>query len=438
MSSVDNFFEPTGGRNNTFNLGGHSKIDGVRFTAAEFRHILQNSAYDRLVLVNDVSDFPDPVNGIITLEDDKAYLIDGDINIGENRIVCGANNAIWGLSAEISYLHNTLAGQPMITANRTLNCYFVTFYVSGSGASCLNLDATASPVANNAIDWAFVNFSGGDVGTITGYSNAIFETIGTIDKTDIGLPALGNSFVFDGNMDSVVFTNSLLTASGSGNSAVTLSATLTLSRRFRATNCAIVAVNSAVGLDFVSGATVPSEGVILSNTNLSGNGTLLSGIDFQNDEARFDGCRGIQNTYAAAQFSMLGNATATVINTVGVAEKVAGTTTLSTESNLFEQVSNNEIRYIGALSRLADITFTASLSAGNNNRIGLYVAKNDTPIDISENYETTDSGGRLSNISAQLLTAVEFGDTFSAYVENDTSTSNVTVENLNGKIRAFQ
>ena len=97
------------------------------------------SEYQSMVVVKGVSDFPDPVDNVITLTDHTAYLIDGDIDIGANRLVGGINTAIIGHTPEVSFLHNNLAGEALITSQETLTLYRLTLYVEGSGASILDL-----------------------------------------------------------------------------------------------------------------------------------------------------------------------------------------------------------------------------------------------------------------------------------------------------------
>lgn len=42
--------------------------------------------------VQSLADFPVPVANIITLDDNAAYLINGNVDISPNRIVCGIRN----------------------------------------------------------------------------------------------------------------------------------------------------------------------------------------------------------------------------------------------------------------------------------------------------------------------------------------------------------
>lgn len=384
---------------------------------------------NNLVYVRSVSDFPTPVSGVITLEDYHAYFIDGDINIGENRIQCGLSNCIYGYSAEISFLHNTLDSAALFTSSETVSFYQITFYVSGTGASILDLDGSTSVSDNQALDWQFVNFSGGDIGTIKDYGNAIFNTIGVIDRSGGGLPSLGDGFIFDGEIETVAITDSLLVA-GNGQTAITVPSTATITRRLRLTDCAVVAFGTGAGIDFNASASVPDEGFVLNNVNFSGGSTYLGGLDYTSDKARFFGCRGIQNTYAAGHYTMQGNATATTIAATGTPVKVAGTTTLDTLTQKFSH-TDNRLTYTGSLERLMKVTATLSLSSGTNNQIGIYIAKNGTEIDTSETYITANSSGRLENGTVQTISLCQATDYFEVWVENNTTITDITVEDLN-------
>lgn len=384
---------------------------------------------NNLVYVRTVSDFPAPVSGVITLEDFHAYLIDGDVNIGENRIVCGINSCIYGYSSEISYLHNTLDSQALVTSDETLSLYKITLYTAGTGASILDLDGSTSSTDNQALDWQFVNFSGGDVGTIKDYDNAIFSIIGFIDRSAGGFPAIGTGLTFDGTIDTIAITDSLL-VSGTGQTAITIPSTATINRRFRMTDCAVVAFSGGVGIDFSTSSSVPNEGYVLNNVNFSGGSTYLSGFDYTYDETRFAGCRGIQNTYAVGHYTMQGNATATTIASTGTPVKVAGTTTVDSLTQKFAH-TDNRLTYAGSLDRLMKVTATLSLTSGNNNQIGIYIAKNGTEINTSETYITANSSGRLENGAVQTISLCETGDYFEVWVENNTATTNITVEDLN-------
>ena len=247
------------------------------------------TTYDTLIFVESVADFPAPSNSIISLADEVTYLIIADVDIGDNRIVCGARTVIIGFSPENCLVHNTLANEPLITATQTIKISNVTLYVEGAGATILDLDAATSPSSNNALDWQYVNFSGGDIGTIANYDNAIFDTFGIIDKSADGLPAIGDGFIFDGTLGTVAFTNSFfgLFDGANSNTAITVPNTANFTRRLRLNDCAIVAIGSNTGITVDAGATIAGEGFILESVSFSGGGTYLGGIDETDDRALF-------------------------------------------------------------------------------------------------------------------------------------------------------
>lgn len=387
--------------------------------------------FEKLVIVNSLDDFPEPVGGVITLANDTAYFIDGSVGIGSNRIQCGIRATIFGVSPEISYLHNTMDDQPLLTANETVSLWRITLYTAGSGtATILDLDGSTATQNDVALDWQFVNFSGGDVGTIKDYGNAIFNTIGFIDKSADGLPALGDGLIFDGTIGTVAFTDSIFVVGGSGNTAITVPATATLTRRIRLSQCAVVAFSSAVGVDVSASATIPDEGFILQGVNFSGGSTYLGGLDYTSDTSRFEGCRGITNTYAAANYYMHGNATVTTISADNTPVKVAGTTTNASITQKYTH-TDNRATYDGSLTRLSKIIVTLSLSSGTGDKIGVYIAKNGTPIDASETYITANASGRVENGTCQTIDVTSTGDYYEVWVENFDATNNITVEDMN-------
>lgn len=428
MSNVDNYFDQAGSDgNNEFNIYGNVDMNGRVLSADEFRKKV--IGLDNTISVNSVDDLPTPINNVITLEDEVNYAFDSDVGIGENRIQAGVRNTIFGRSPETSFLNNTLDGEPLLTANETTSLWRITLYTSGVGASNIYLDGSTSTQNDVALDWQFVNFSGGDVGTIKDYGNAIFNTIGFIDKSADGFPAFGDGLIFDGIIGTIGFTDSIFTISGAGKTAIKVPATATLTRRIRLSECAVVALDGAVGIDVSEIATIPNEGFVLNDINFAGNGTYLGGLDYTSDIARFEGCRGITNTYAAAYLSMQGNVTATVIDVQGDPEKVAGATTPSTINQKFDH-SDGRLTYTGSLTRAFKVDVNCSLSSGNNDNIGLYISQNGTVIPETELYDTTDAGGALSNVSIQGIVLLETGDYIEPYVENDSSTVNITVSDL--------
>ena len=127
---------------------------------------------------------------------------------------------------------------------------------------------------------------------------------------------------------------------------------------------------------------------------------------------------------------MTNNATVTTISVTNTPVKALGTTTANTINQKFTH-TDNRLTYVGALIRDFQVTATVSLSSGNNNVIGVYVAKNGVVISSSEMYSTTSSGGKAESITCQTILELNENDYVEIWVENNTAVTDVTTEYLN-------
>ena len=133
---------------------------------------------------------------------------------------------------------------------------------------------------------------------------------------------------------------------------------------------------------------------------------------------------------------MLNNATATTISASATPTKVLGTTIANAINQKFSH-SNNRLTYTGGLLRDFQVSVTTSLTSGNNNVIGVYVAKNGAIITESEMYGTTSSSGRAESISCQTILEMQENDYIEIWVENNTATQDITVEYMNVIIKSL-
>lgn len=380
--------------------------------------------YNKIVMVNTLADFPAPVSNVITLAANTMYEIVNAVDLGSNRLVCSQNTFITGLNSEISSLTATLgSGVAMITSNWSIPIENITLSVSGAGAKILDLDASAN--AGSAIDWENVNFNGGIIGTIIGYSNAIFTECAVLNAS--------GGFTFDGTIGTIAFSETLFSGLTAG-TYITLPVTANITRRIRVVYSSIV-VTTGNGIDVSTSATIPTEGFILDTVNFSGGGTYLAGLTYTSDKSLFTNCRGITNTTAVGYYTMLNNATATTILAVDTPVKVAGTTTNSSITNKFTH-SNNRLTYTGALTRVFEVSAIMTVTSTANNEIGLYIAKNGTVITESETYLTANAGGKFENGAIQCLTELATNDYIEIFVENATGANNITVEFLSVTVQA--
>lgn len=373
-----------------------------------------------IVNVASKADLPPASGGVITLANDTVYTFLGSIDLLGDRIVCGTGNMIRGTSSETSFLSSTgLSSDPLIYTNATLPLRDITLVDADVGID-VNSDDSGT---NIALDWAGVNFSGCTTSAVFGnISNFIFS---------IGAVLAGGSFRFEGDVDTIGIQSSLFVGDGgSGENLIELTSTANVTRRFRVIYSAFVAFGSTTAVSVDPAASILDEGYILDSCNFSGGGTYLSGVDSMDNKALFINNVGIDNSADISQYYMNGNTTATVITTQGTAVKAAGASTSSSVTSKFTN-TDNRATYDGALTRFFKVSATVSVQSGNNNQIGVYVAKNGAVIPESEVYGTASGTGRKENIVVQTLVELSDTDFIEIWVENDSSTANITVTDMN-------
>lgn len=382
---------------------------------------------DGIQFVNEAKDFGPSVGGVITLEAGKTYYVIGDIDLKGDRLEAGGIITLVGTSSETASITSTgLAdGTPLLTSRYTIPVRFITFKDVHTG---IYIDDDGGANAPLAVDWFGVNFNNvtvvGEVGTV---DNFIYDTGALLSSQGLS---------FTGTAGTIGFSNSLFAGDGSAANILEIAASATITRRFRVIYSSIVAFGSAVGINASTSATIPVEGYILDTVNFSGGATYTSGVTFSDNKSRWDECRGINNSAAISAYYMNGNATATTISVIGDTYKVAGTTTSASITQKFTN-TDNRATYTGAIKRDFKVTAVLSVQSGNNNQIGLYIAKNGVVLPESEIYVTTNAAGRAEGGVCQTIVGMNENDYIEVFAENDTSTSNVTVTELNVIVEAL-
>lgn len=372
-----------------------------------------------LKLITNKDDFPQPSEGnVISLEDGVTYVVFGTVDLEGRRLSSSGVVTITGYGPESSWIKSTglSAESPLLQATNTV----ALSQISLEHAYILDLDATGQSEA--ALDWFGVNFRNatGQVGTVANYNNFIGNLIGFLNSGGLTL---------DGTFGTVGFSDTLFD-NASGLTSITFASTLVISRRFRATNCAFVSLSGETAIEYVSGATIPTEGLILNRCNFSGGGTYLTGITYQSNVARWNGNRGIANSANYAQYTMSGNETVTTVSQ-NVFTKVLGTTSAGEVVEKFNVTDvSNRATYLGSLSGEYKIDAVISFTSGTNNVIAFRVTKNGTTIASSESRSTA-NGTRNENIVVMAISELQTNDYIEIFVTNTTNSQNVTVTDLN-------
>jgi hypothetical protein len=372
------------------------------------------------IFVSSINDLPTAISGVITLEDDKTYYITTTVDLNGSRLVGGSNTTILGASSENSILTSTGlgVGVPLFSSIYTTP---IRNLAINDVDTAFSFDGSTNP-NDMALDWTGVNFVNvPNVGTIKDASNFIF---------DKGAFLNSKGLKFDGTIGTIGFGNSLFSGDGLAGNLLEILSTATITRRFRIIYSSVVAFGSTIGINVDASASILVESYILDTVNFSGGSTYLSGVTVSDNKTLFVNCKGIQNTEEISQYYMNANATTTVIASTGVAVKALGTTTSSLVTQKFTN-TDNRATYNGALTRFFKVVATLSVESGNNNQIGVYIAKNGTLLSESEVYGTTSGTGRAENIVVQTLVELVENDYIEIFVENSSSATNILVTDLN-------
>lgn len=371
--------------------------------------------------INDLTDLPTAISGVITLEANKTYYFTTTVDLLGSRLVCEQNTVILGSSSENSILTSTGLDplEYLIYSDYTLPIRHITIKDVTFGVGINISGAGVQPIA---LDWTGVNFSGCSFNLVCGNIGNFILSKGAV----LG----GGKMYFLGSVDTIGIDNSLFAGSGGAESLIELSASCVVNRRFRIIYSSFVAFGSTTAIEVNTSATIANESYILDTINFSGGGTYLSGVTVTDNKTLFVNCKGIENTAEISQYYMNGNATATTISAVSTPVKISGTTTSASVTQKFTN-TDNKAEYIGSFTRFFKVTATLSVTSGNNNQVGIYIAKNGTIINESEVYGTTSGSGRAENIVVQTLVQLSTNDYIEIFVENATATNNVTITDLN-------
>ena len=373
--------------------------------------------------VSQKTDLPDAVGGVITLESDVVYFFTGTVDLEGDRLVLGENTCFLGGSSENAYLTSTglSASEYLITTDWTFPMRHITIQNVAKGVG-VNLNNTSTDT-NLALDWTGVNFVGCTTNVrINDCDNFIY---------DKGAVLGSGTFEFFGEVGTIGIANSLFVGSGASYPIIDIQSTANVTRRFRIIYSSLVAFGSTNAINVDASAGVLNQSYILDTCNFSGGGTYLTGVGDSDNKALFVNNVGITNSSEVAQYYMNGNTTATTISVAGTPVKAAGTTTEATAVTSKFNHTNNRAEYVGAIDRIFKCTATMSVSAGSNNQVGAYIAKNGTVLPESEIYVTTNSGGRAENVAVQTLVPMTANDYLEIWVENETATTDITVSELN-------
>lgn len=389
-----------------------------------FNHKLDTILDTGIVFVTRKSDFPSPVNGIITLEDNKTYFISKVIDLNGDRIISGQNTNLIGGSSEVSRIKSTgLISEALISSEWSLPMRNITLEAN----IALNLDANLN--SNQALDFSGVNFTNcATVGIIKNYTNFIMVDSAFLSSSNL---------TFDGSIGTIGFSGTLFVGIA-GQTIINCPSTLILTRRFRLIYSSFVVFGGATGIYFDNNVDVLPESYILDTINFSGGATYLSGVDNTSNKSLFVNSVGIINTSVNGQMYMIDNTVETVISNSSIFYKVEGVTSASIDNSKYLH-SNNRLTCDATIERKYLIQCTLSFNSNTNNvcEFGFYDSKLGSVRIPSRTKATANSSNRAENVTFSCVVNHSQGDYIEVYVRNTSNTNNTTITDMNIVITQF-
>ena len=371
--------------------------------------------------VTGLSDLPPCVGDVIQLEANETYFFIGDIDLNGCRIVGSANTCLLGPSSENAFITSTglSAGVPLFTTEWTTPIRHVTFRNVDTG---FYIDGNANPPV--ALDWTGVNFSNiPNIGTINTCDNWIYTK---------GAVLSSKNLIITGTHGTIASNESIFVGDASPGYIFNITEDANITRRFRTIYSSIVVFGGTKGIFFSPTASVPIESYILDTVNFSGGSTYLEGVDVTTNKTLFTNCKGIDNTSVNGQMYMNNNATASVISTASVFTKVLGNTLASADNEKYLH-SSNRLTNDAVIERKYLIMCNLSFNSGNNNQctFGFYDSKLGGIRAPSQTTVTANAAGRAESVSFQCIVNHSQGDYLEIWCTNNTTTTNITVTDMN-------
>lgn len=389
---------------------GYYYWDGAKWV----RLVTSTVARNNYVLVKAASDFPAPVGGIITLAANTIYEVNGTIVLTSKINLNGS--WITGMDAVNDKLVYTPTSGELFTGNSGGNIRTLTLVASGVGAKLFNLDAANA--AKNLIVQNCYFLSCDNLGTIKGFGGTVyFNTIAMFYNT--------NGITFDSDYNVVM--NTLLWDVTNKNTFEKYVGAFNIIQKVGG-DVLTSSANTAIGMD-ISGITSLVAGE-LKTVLFTGTGTYISGSFSTKWEVECAGLNTEKDGVAGGNLYMA-TPVATTFTASGTPTKVLGTTT---SVGLFRMTSptNNRLTYTGSKTRSFQVMCSLSAFQPSSNRyFSFYIAKNGVVLPESRQEVKIINSTDQVAIPLSCMVTLAPNDYVEVWVENETTTSSVTVQTLN-------
>jgi len=391
-----------------------------------------NIPTNNLIYVETLNGFPEPVGGVIPLEDGIKYILTRSVDIGTNRFLLPARGSVEMASSNAvsnSLIANLTGSTALFTGDPAR------FQIEGldiemtSGGNLFDIESTE--VLSGIRMRSSLVFGGSSLGTVIG-PLIVLSQMGFIGF-DSGLTLIDNGQFIQIGID--LFDNNFI---GIGGDIVTIRGEQSF---IRISGC--IAGTSSGGF-FLN---IPSADITLNiedevsirvsdnevNTALGGGFLKAGSVDQAFPEASYKNNSPISSSYRAGGFFMAENAVVTTIALANTYTDIVGAGTVwdSTVSFTFTS-SPNELTYIGFPDVTAQVNFDISImreaaAANIMARIAIFKDSGAGFVEIPGLNMSTTCNNNIRECSFSGMITLETDDIIKAMVKNETNNVNLLI-----------
>ncbi len=385
------------------------------------------------VAVNSMDDFPAPVAGTITLEEDMLYVLGADLSTADEFVV-EDNVAITAGSVLGASLTYTDTGVMFTGVDVSFEIYDI--HVQCPSGTCFDFSDTVGQSSVVLMRDVSVNPSV-NFGTFDDLSVLQMIRVSS-SSSGTGLGLVGGPWNTTSIVESVFLSSSATYVGIDLNSST--HGKLELSElSFGLFNPGGVGVSGAGA----SGNIIVGQIATLMDTQFIGPGAPIAGISSADARWNIQRSPPIKPSQVIGCYKMAGNATVTTNAGLGLDSKVLGTTVACAENERFTMSGNNELEVTAEFPFSAKLTINigAKRSSGNGGQETEYMVFKDSGAGFVEldtdAVSTLDQDARTKGVSLEVRDTFSQGDKYSVYTRNlDSGTTTTLVVSLQVDVEA--
>ncbi len=362
----------------------------------------------KTVIVNEISDFPTAVLGVITLEDDTQYFVTNDVSTS-NRFVMGSETVLSGSDGTLITLEYTGTGT-MITSVNNSNKIRDIILTCNSGSF---LDVSCA-TGTNVFQVVSCRINCDEVGTI--------DNMYVVNFQNIIWTVLTDGVTFTNNNSIISYFQNIGTISAG--TFIDLG-TSTFDGFSFSNSFGVLSLGSTFLSGLASSGNINSGGLAtVINTRALGAGTPLSGITTSDSLWEFISNSGISNSRDTL---LATRATGNVVISAANTPVIIGATWTIVDQSRFLGTSGGRFTYTGTGGFISfHATISASIVTATDD-CTFYFYKNGVQI-AGSSITRTLTAGTNANLSLLWGAELQTSDYIEVFVENNDTAVDVTID----------